>query len=317
MIKILFIFLLVFIKSEDSSETINEHTHDPNLSKIYSIKYFQISKFNFSKNENENDLLQVNIHSINCNIEIKSDVKIINKINLNTYSILINPKNETIDIEPIFDVIYGEYRLNYENKTCYLSLNSYFLNDLNPNIQLDNNEKNIFYFDGKDNDLLNISYKINNISNNNNFVSLNFMLEDSSFLIDVSYSNFENSISKLINNSANIYLNSSFLTKNNKSKEAISENGVLKIKITNNKKEKPSLIYFKVIEMNTVSLLEKNDLNFGFLTTQTTNQYYYTEVFKGEEGELMLHNKRFYGELYGKIIEKNEQDLTDISIYIH
>ena len=316
MIKILFIFLLVFIKSEDSSETINEHTHDPNLSKIYSIKYFQISKFTFSKNENENDLLQVNIHSINCNIEIKSDVKIINKINLNTYSILINPKNETIDIEPIFDVIYGEYRLNYENKTCYLSLNSYFLNDLNPNIQLDNNEKNIFYFDGKDNDLLNISYKINNINNNNNFVSLNFMLEDSSFLIDVSYSNFGvNPISKLINNSANIYLNSSFLTKNNKSKEAISENGVLKIKITNNKKEKPSLIYFKVIEMNTVSLLEKNDLNFGFLTTQTTNQYYYTEVFKGEEGELMLHNKRFYGELYGKIIEKNEQDLTDISIY--
>ena len=42
------------------------------------------------------------------------------------------------------------------------------------------------------------------------------------------------------------------------------------------------------------------------------------EIFEKEEGELILHNKRFYGELYGKIIEKNkikESDLTDIFKY--
>jgi hypothetical protein len=77
-------------------------------------------------------------------------------------------------------------------------------------------------------------------------------------------------------------------------------------------------MHLKIIEKNTICLLEKNSLNYGFLTTKTIYQYYYAEIFKGEEGELMLHNKRFYGELYGKIIEKNEKNkdlLYNTSIY--
>ena len=63
-------------------------------------------------------------------------------------------------------------------------------------------------------------------------------------------------------------------------------------------------MHLKIIEKNTVCLLEKDALNLGFLTTKSIYQYYYAEVFKGEEGELILHNKRFYGELYGRIIKK-------------
>ena len=55
------------------------------------------------------------------------------------------------------------------------------------------------------------------------------------------------------------------------------------------------------------------------MTSKTKHQYYYTEVLEEEEGELMLHNKRQYGILLGKIIEKDEINsedvLNDISIY--
>ena len=82
--------------------------------------------------------------------------------------------------------------------------------------------------------------------------------------------------------------------------------------------ETDNIVHLKIIEKDSICLLENNTLNFGFLTTKTTYQYYYAEIFKDEEGELILHNKRFYGELYGKIITKNETNnalLNNTSFY--
>ena len=73
----------------------------------------------------------------------------------------------------------------------------------------------------------------------------------------------------------------------------------------------------KIIEDNTICLLEKNAINYGFLTSKTVYQYFYTEILKGEEGELMLHNKRQYGILHGKIVKKSDiNNLNDASIYM-
>ena len=75
---------------------------------------------------------------------------------------------------------------------------------------------------------------------------------------------------------------------------------------------------FKLIEKDTISLLEKDALNFGFITSETRYQYYYTEISKGEEGELMLHNKRLYGLLHAKIVNKTDitrEELNNTSIY--
>ena len=58
---------------------------------------------------------------------------------------------------------------------------------------------------------------------------------------------------------------------------------------------------FKIIELDNVSFLNKNALNYGFLTTNTIRQHFITQVFQGEEGELILHNKRTYGILTGQI----------------
>ena len=315
MLKIFVFCLVIFVKSEYISQNIQEFNIEPLISKKYSIDYFQRSKFIFSKIGNENEPLQVNIHSINCNIEIISKVNITNKKNFNTYSIKINPTHESIDIEPIFDMEYGEYKLNYEKIKCYLSLNSYFLHDSPQNLTIDNNEENILYFENSLS-IINISYQLKDVSTDN-FIALYCGFEESEFQIEV-FHFVDNHIKELkkqtINNSTYIYLNSDLLFNKDESKKNNEENKVIFIYIQN-KIEKKNIMYFKIIEKNSVCLLEKNALNFGFLTTNTDYQYYYTEVFKGEEGELMLHNKRFYGELYGKIIEKNEQDLTDISIY--
>ena len=48
------------------------------------------------------------------------------------------------------------------------------------------------------------------------------------------------------------------------------------------------------------------------MTINKTYQYFYFEVFKAEEGEIMLHYKRFYGELIAKIVTKDEINYTDL-----
>jgi hypothetical protein len=62
-------------------------------------------------------------------------------------------------------------------------------------------------------------------------------------------------------------------------------------------------------------MLQKNELNYGFITTEVSYQYFYLEVFNEEEGEIMLHNKRFYGELISKIVTKDEINFTNITDY--
>ena len=321
---ILFIFLLITLNSYIYEKIENFQLsadkeiekEKPGLSKTISIKYFQKKILTF-ENKTENAQLQVNIHSINCNIEVEPKENINNKINFNTYSIIINPADQNITIEPILDEVDGEYIENYNQKNCYLSINSYYLNNSQPKLKIENKEENIIYFNHQKK--FQISYEIKNITNENFFL-MNLRFEDCQFSIDISYyiNNQIKSTSKQANDSINIYLNSDFLTNINESAKAIGQDGKIYINISNHKEDKSSIIHLKIIEKNTICLLEKNALNFGFLTTNLNNQYYYMEIFEKEEGELILHNKRFYGELYGKIIEKNkikESDLTDIFKY--
>ena len=53
---------------------------------------------------------------------------------------------------------------------------------------------------------------------------------------------------------------------------------------------------------------QKNILNLGFIPANVSYQYYYMEVFNGEEGEIMLNNKRYNGILISKLIQKGEKD---------
>ena len=258
---ILFIFLLITLNSYiyDKNENFELSAdkeiekEKPGLSKTISIKYFQKKILTF-ENKTENAQLQVNIHSINCNIKVEPKENINNKINFNTYSIIINPADQNITIEPILDEVDGEYIENYNQKNCYLSINSYYLNNSQPKLKIENKEENIIYFNHQKK--FQISYEIKNITNENFFL-MNLRFEDCQFSIDISYyiNNQIKSTSKQANDSINIYLNSDFLTNINESAKAIGQDGKIYINISNHKEDKSSIIHLKIIEKNTICLL--------------------------------------------------------------
>ena len=284
---------------EDSSKTITI-----GMSQAYSVEYNKDTKFTF--NIKEDGISLINIHSINCNFNIDSNGEIINQINLDTYSLKMNRTNNSLVIQPLMNEMDGEEEENYAQKKCHLSINSFYVDQTE--VKIENKEDSFFYF--KDYDILKISYEINKIDNES-FAALYFRFnENSNFSVRVTYNNEAKEkelISKNIYNSTYIFLNSDILKNANINEQNINLNIVIK---KNDNKE--INMFFKIIEKETISMLQKNALNYGFITTQTTYQYFYLEVFKEEEGELMLHNKRFYGELFAKIIKKDDINYTDL-----
>ena len=151
-------------------------------------------------------------------------------------------------------------------------------------------------------------YKIQNL-NENSFITLSFIVDENNiFNIDIN-----NEMNRNISSNSNIFLDYSKLSN--------IENDTLTIKIMLNKEnildEKYNVaLIFKLIESNSISILRKNILNLGFTTSKQVNQYYYLEIVKGEEGEIMLHNKRLYGELFGIIKPKSNINPYNESQYI-
>ena len=322
MAKIIFVLLLFFIKEYYSFEAIGDIEEVANMSissdisQKFDLGYLTETNFYFKEEILENYELQINIHSINCKIEVSSDEEIlINKINLELYYLIVTSKASNFSILPLADKENGEYKENYGVKKCPVIINSYYVsNNTTQNLQIDNKEENFIFFDTSIyNNTFHISYDVNKVSKNS-FISLFFRYEsEASFDIDITYTNRNNSnsTSKIIEKTSFIYLNSEFLLYNN-----TDDNGTLSINITNIKTLKNLNLFLKIIEENNTCLLEKDKLNFGFITSNSKYQYYYTEILKGEEGELILHNKRLYGVLHAKIIN-NKSEINNISEYPH
>ena len=324
MSKIFFIILFLFIKENNSYKSIHNITNienliEPGISKTFNISYINSTDLVFNINENDKDQLQINIRSINCKINAFSLKKEIKSNNKDLYNFVVDSNNKTISIEPVKDTIDGLWKENYEFKQCFLSINSYYIsNEFQPEIKIENKEENYLYFDTSKYNSFNISYNIKELSKNS-FASLNFRFEDTPFQIDIFYNNTYNksqTMNKIIENSTFIYLDNKFLSYNNTD----DSGGTLYIKI-NNINHKDTNMFFKIIEENDTCLLMKNALNFGFITSKSTYQYYYTEILEGEEGELMLHNKRLYGLIYAKYMNKSDindiNELSNISKYPH
>ena len=315
MLKILIFIFLIFYNN--CAENINqiEQTSNKTLevghSQTYSIEYKKDTNFLF--NIKDDDTYQVNIHSINCNFEVDFNGEIIKQINTDTYSIRINKTNNIIILKPIVDTVEGKERENYNERKCHITINS--MNENKPEVKIENKEETFFYFESSDSNALNISYEIKEIFSDS-FASLSFQFnEKSNFSINI-YNNNEGNLinikSKNIYNSTYIYLKSDILKKISNAK--VKLNIIIK-KMDDNKAIN---MFFKVVEKESISMLQKGALNYGFITTEINYQYFYLEVYDEEEGELMLHNKRFYGILLAKIIPENEINITDLydsSIY--
>ena len=318
-----FLFYIYYIGAINKKDILNNEVNDSENNNKYFIhlqevqikylKYNQNNEFKVDNTDNaENDIF-VNFLSINCGIKIKINNNRITLLNQadDSYSFLIDKETSLNDIifqvEPLMDIIDGNYKYNYDARNCPLIINSgeHNKNNKENKIKMENNEITFFYF----NEYLteyNILYNLNNSDiDNDKFVTFYFLFnKKSQFEINISDEYTSNIINtSVIENSTNIFLD------HNKLKN-INRNLVISIKSIDNKN--PILLKFKPIRKNCTSILHKNYLNYGFITSNTSYQHYYMEIFKGEEGEIILHSKRTNGKLYGLIIPKNNNDNLDI-----
>ena len=164
MSNILIILILIFIKMNNSNET-NDYKIIPENSKTFFIEYQ--TKVFYLSDISPNSELQINIHSINCNIniDIKPQIKMINSIGLNFYSLKVNSSNTDISITPIMDIVEGLHKENYTAKKCPVTINSYYIsNNKAPQLYINDNEETVFYLSpSENNDIFHIFYKIKKI----------------------------------------------------------------------------------------------------------------------------------------------------------
>ena len=301
------------IEDKDNfNELIPEYYNYQLKQKNVQIKYIYYTKRNVFTFTNTSELnnLSVNFYSIDCDIHISTNTTTknanITEIKKDITSIIIkNHKISTIKLLVEPKINSGNNDNNKDLKTCPVVINSLYINDFEINIK--EKESMALTFTESIPYII-LLYKIQNL-NENSFITLSFIVDENNiFNIDIN-----NEMNRNISSNFNIFLDYSKLSN--------IENDTLTIKIMLNKEnildEKYNVaLIFKLIESNSISILRKNILNLGFTTSKQVNQYYYLEIVKGEEGEIMLHNKRLYGELFGIIKPKSNINPYNESQYI-
>ena len=253
------------------------------------LKYLKDSDKNrITFAEGINDDLLVNLYSPSCDIYLGR----INKKNVsliltsgNVISMKIKNKSfETADLAPVPNPYLINNKPKYKNKRiCPLIINTIEVNKFT--LLVEEKEPTFFYFYENFKQIM-LLYNITELMQKST-ITLSFSFNDiSKFNI-----NILNLINVTISNSTSIFLDSDSLSK-------IKEK-ILRINITHIEKKNCSLI-FQIIEPNSTYVLQKNNLNKGFITSNFLYQYYYMQVME-EEGEIMLHNKRNSGKLFGVI----------------
>ena len=317
-LQILFIFHIIkqrnCLNILEDNIILNNNINDNNLiitPGIIETKYLykRVTPFTlfFSNNVNYTYDLIINFHSINCLIDIniynKSNKSDIGKALPNlighdkdTFSLRINKKeinNTLINIEPLNNDFFYNY-----NRTCPLIINSIKISN---SFILSANEKEPIYLNFNESfKNLNISYQLKD-NTDYSFVALLFSYpENAYFEVTVSDENNKKLKWKTLNisNSDNIFLTTEL--------ENIKE---LLINITYHPKninsKSQALLKLEIkTDISPPTILEKNYINKGLITSNLEYKHFYFEVFKGEGGEIILHDKRQSGILIGSIIPK-------------
>ena len=186
-----------------------------------------------------------------------------------------------------------------KNRACPLIINSMEINENHtPQLLLKDKETAFLYFN-KSLEKINLLYESNKDDIKSPTIVSFFIKEKIKFNIEISV-NKTIIINKNISYKENIIIPPKYSNKN------------YIIKISSFEKNIFSTMIVKINHDNSHPFyLQKNSFNLGFMPKDVEYQYYYMEVYKGQEGEIILHNKRIYGQLIGKIIKKN--GINDIS----
>ena len=289
---------------KQKEENFFDYTIEPGKVKLKYLNDSVKQSINFS--EEINDDLLVNLYSPSGDIFLNSyNNQSVSLIYKSGSSISMKIKNKSFKTAKII-LMTKPYLINdnpkyYNIRLCPLAINTIEVNKFT--LLMEEKEPTFLYFYENFTQII-LSYNLTELIEKSS-VTLSFSFNNiTKFNINIS-----DIIDTTISNSTTIFLDSESLSK-------ITDK-ILNIHITHIENKNCSLI-FQIIEPNSIYFLQKNNLNKGFITSNYLYQYYYMQVLE-EEGEIILHNKRNIGKLFGVIKEhinpyniseylKNEED---------
>ena len=298
------------VKSSIDEEEIKKNINPGEVQKEFlfndKINLFNINSFNYNK---ENDLL-IHFYPLDCNIKIdieseyEDDKKDVNIIKINNYefggfyTIIQKDKLDKIIFKIKTLILINTIDDYNKNRTYHLIINSFeYIN--NSNLIIKEKEPTFLNFNNTI-DKINLVYNLNNKEKYIHPISISFFIKEKvKFEIIVS-NNEDKTIKKLIAYTDRILIDSNFIPESS---------SCINIHVEKIEKEKDAVMIIKVIgDYSTPIYFQKNILHLGFIPANVPYQYYYMEIFNGEEGEIMLNNKRYNGILISKLIPKGELD---------
>ena len=263
------------------------------VGKVHEELLYYSNEYVFNFNEldiKNNNSLYFHFYPLDdCHIIISSNntsIKIEKKRNYNNnlfYTQINSSKtlySISFKIEPI------NYLNQDRNSTCHLIINS-FNNSNNeiPNLNLIEKKSTFLHFD-KNLKQIRLDYNLK-IEKSDSIVFCFFIKDKVKF--KVTYEFEQTRLNKTI----------SYIDKFIIKKDLIpNKKNNISILLTLKEEDKISDIIVRVIGDNsTFYYLQRNYLNLEFILSEEKTQYYYMEVYKNEEGEIMLHDKRKNGKL--------------------
>ena len=269
------------------------HNKIINLNEVQSELIFKKKLYIFKFNNESEDYL-IHFYPLDCTIKIaiennttNIDIITIKNYDYDSFSIKMPAKQlgkVSIKLKTLI-TSNDEYK---KNRTYHLIINS-FKNNEYSNLYIKENEPTFLYFN---NNLKNIKllYNFNKELNHPIFVSF-FIKERVKFRVEIENTEINKTIS---------YIDGIVI-----SKEELSYLSKITIIINIYEREKDAVLIAKIEENYSIpKYLQKNILNLEFIATKIPYQYFYMEIFKGEEGEIYLNNKKINGILISKIIQK-------------
>jgi hypothetical protein len=260
--------------------------------------------FNFNKLDIKNNSLYFHFYPFDdCHIKISSNdtlVKIEEKSYYNN-KLFYAQINSSITL---YSISYKIEPINYLNKdsniTCHLIINSFYFNKNNiPKLNLKEKNPTFLHFDKN---LKKIRLFYNLQKEEIKPIIFSFFIKDK-VKFNVTFGETKTSLSKNIS-----YIDKFIIKKN-----LISKNrNNISILLTLKEEDKESDVIVKVIGDNSkFYYLQRNYLNLEFILSEENTQYYCMEVYKDEEGEIILHDKRKNGKFVSKIF--NQERLPEIN----
>ena len=275
--------------------------------------------FNFGESSDYSNDILVHFYSIDCPIEIyvkDENIKVENIDNYEYdayYTIIEKEKlNSTkFEIRPIIHS-YKDYN---KNKEYHLIINSVLKQKDTTNKDFDNSE-------------LLLKEKIPTFlyfNNNLNTIKLVFEIKEKiekamcfSFFIkervkfNVKVNKYQES-EEIIKNKKIGYIDNIIITPEELNYISVYPHTISFLINKDNGDKKIATMNIRVVSNYlSPSYIYKNLFYLGFMPNNVQKQFFYIEVFKNEEGEIVLNNKRCNGTLISKIINKNEVNNNNI-----